>query len=265
LPWVGKLNTKTVVVLTVFLLIQPIEIFQMIAALFNPDYQLINANSEQYFKLLLEAQSNGSFWESGWSSLKYGQLATVAWNIENGRTTQIPGLFLLGMFLGRIRLFYNEKNHLKIWLGVLAIALLVFFPASGLHDMIPEHIARKEIVVPMQLLLKSWSNLAQTFMYVSGLVLLFYSIPIIHKFMMELTNFGRSSMTNYFLQSIFGSILWYGWGFGLYRYFGPAISFLIGIGMVFVQYFLCRWWLKTHSHGPFEGLWKKLTWIKIKR
>ena len=22
-------------------------------------------------------------------------------------------------------------------------------------------------------------------------------------------------------------------------------------------------WLKYHSHGPFEGIWKKLTWIKF--
>jgi uncharacterized protein len=82
--------------------------------------------------------------------------------------------------------------------------------------------------------------------------------------MMKLTGFGRSSMTNYFLQSLLGSILYYGWGFGLYRYCGPAISFLIGIVMVWGQYHFCRWWMKTHSHGLMEGIWKKLTWIKIR-
>jgi len=38
---------------------------------------------------------------------------------------------------------------------------------------------------------------------------------------------------------------------------------LTGIVMVLVQYYFCRWWFKTHHHGPFEGLWKKLTWMKI--
>ena len=265
LPFVAKLNTKTVAVITCFLLLQPVEIYQIISAIFNPDYQLINANSGKYFGVMAKMQENGSFWECGWNNLKYGQLATITWNIENGRTTQLPGLFLLGMLLGRIRLFYNEKSNLKTWLGVLAVALLIFFPAYGLYNLIPEYISRKEILVPMQLLFKSWSNLSQTFMYVSALVLLFYSIPIVHKFMMKLTNFGRSSMTNYFLQSILGSILYYGWGFGLYRYCGPAISLVIGIGMVLIQYFFCRWWLRTHSHGPFEGLWKRLTWINFER
>ena len=262
MPLAGKLNTKTIAIITVFLLIQPIEIYQTIAALFNPDYQIINANSGQYFRLMAKAQEQGSFWECGWNDLKYGQLATITWNIENGRTTQLPGLFFLGMLLGRMRLFYNEKSHLKTWLGILAIALLVFFPAHGLYNLIPEYISRKEIVVPVQLLFKAWSHLSQTFLYISVLVLLFYSIPIVQKFMMKLTCFGRSSMTNYFLQSILGALLYYGWGFGLYRYCGPAISLIIGIGMVLIQYFFCRWWLRTHSHGPFEGLWKKLTWIK---
>jgi len=98
-------------------------------------------------------------------------------------------------------------------------------------------------------------------MYISMLVLLFYSIPTVQKLMMKLTGFGRSSMTNYFLHAIFGFILYYGWGFGLYRYCGPALCLLIGVGMVIVQYCFCRWWLRRHSHGPFEGVWKKLTWI----
>jgi len=263
MPLAGKLNTKTLVAITVLLLIQPIEIYQTIAALFNPDYQLIDANSGKYFRIMMKSQESGSFWECGRDSLKYGQISTLTWNIENGRTTQLPGLFFLGMLLGRIRLFYNEKNNLKTWLGVLAVALLVLFPSYGLCNILPEHISRKEILVPMQLLFKAWSNLSQTFMYISILVLLFYSIPPVHNFMMKLTAFGRSSMTNYFLQSIFGSVLYYGWGFGLYRYCGPSISFLIGIGMVLIQYYFCRWWLKTHSHGPFEGVWKTLTWIKF--
>ena len=232
MPLASRLNTKTVAFITVFLLLQPIEIFQMIAALFNPEYKLIDANSGRYFWLMAETQEHGSFWECGWNNLKYGQLATVTWNIENGRTTQLPGLFFLGMLLGRLRLFYNEKNNLKTWLSVLAVSLLVFFPTYGLHNLIPEYIFRKEILMPVKLLFKSWSNLAQTMMYISGLVLLFYSISPVNKLMMKLTGFGRSSMTNYFLQSILGALLYYGWGFGLYRYCGPAISLLIGIGIV---------------------------------
>ena len=40
---------------------------------------------------------------------------------------------------------------------------------------------------------------------------------------------------------------------------------LIGAAVVVAQCFFCRWWLKSHSHGPFETLWRKLTWIDQKK
>jgi len=264
LPLFSKLNTKTVVIITCLLLLQPVEIYQIIAALFNPDYRLIDINSGKYFRLLGASQESGTIWKCGWDSLKYGQLASFIWDLENGRLTQLPGLFLLGMLLGRLRLLYNEKNNLKIWLAVLAGAIIIFFPIAGLYDLLPEHISRKELLVPATLLCKSWSSLAQMFIYVSILVLLFYSSRKVNRWMTKLTFFGRASMTNYFLQSALGACLYYGWGFALYRYCGPTASLLIGIVMVILQYRFCRWWFKTHSHGPMEGLWKKLTWMSFR-
>ena len=264
LPFFGKLNTKPLVFITCFLLLQPIEIYQLVCALLNPEYKLISANSGQYFRLMSEAQENGSFWECGWSSLRYGQLANLNWNIANGRMTQLPGLFLLGIVMGRLRLFYNEKNNLKTWLGILVIALIVFFPVYGLHNMLPSTIERKEILSPLMLLCKSWYSLSMTFIYISILVLLFYFSKRVNRWMMKLALFGRASMTNYFLQSIIGATLYYGWGFALHRYCGPFFSLLVGFVMVAAQYYFCYWWFKRHSHGPMEGLWKKLTWIKLK-
>ena len=264
MPFVGKLNTKVVAGITIFLLLQPIEIYQIIAALFNPDYQLINANSGKYFGAMFASQENGTIWECGWNSIKNGQLASFTWNIENGRTTQIPGLFFLGMLIGRLRLFYHEKNNMEIWLGILAVAVVVFFPIYGLYNLLPDSISRREILVPLRLLCKSWSGLSQTFIYISLLVLLFYSSEKVNRLMMKLCLFGRASMTNYFLQSVLGALLYYGWGFALYRYCGPTFSLLIGVLMALAQYYFCRWWFKTHNHGPMEGLWKKLTWMRFR-
>ena len=263
MPFASKLNTKSLAIIACFLLLQPVEIYQIIAASLNPDYQLIDANSSKYFMAMIPAQESGSIWECGWSSIKNGQLGTFAWNIENGRTTQLPGLFFLGIIIGRIRLFYHEKNNLKTWLGILAVALLVFFPIYGLYNMAPEFISRRELMVPTRLLFKSWSSLSQTLIYVSMLVLLFYSSQTVNRWMTKLTFIGRASMSNYFIHSVIGSMLYYGWGFALHRHCGMASSLLIGAGMVFVQYSFCRWWFKTHQQGPMEGLWKRLTWIKM--
>ncbi len=38
---------------------------------------------------------------------------------------------------------------------------------------------------------------------------------------------------------------------------------LRGLAVAVVQCQFSNIWLKYHSHGPFEGIWKKLTWIKF--
>jgi uncharacterized protein len=69
------------------------------------------------------------------------------------------------------------------------------------------------------------------------------------------------SLTNYVMQSIVGSFIYYGFGLGLYKYTGATISLLIGITLFLLQITFCRWWMKSHTHGPLEGIWHKLTWI----
>ena len=72
---------------------------------------------------------------------------------------------------------------------------------------------------------------------------------------------GRMSLTNYILQSVAGAILYYGFGFGLYKLTGATYGLLIGISLTLFFAFFCRYWTKRHKHGPLEGLWHKATWI----
>ena len=95
---------------------------------------------------------------------------------------------------------------------------------------------------------------------VTGLLLTFYRVKD-RSFFMRFTSYGKMSLTNYLGQSIFGSFLFYHWGFELGRYLGITYSFLFGILFVLLQMVFCSWWLRHHKHGPFEGLWKRLTWI----
>ena len=66
-----------------------------------------------------------------------------------------------------------------------------------------------------------------------------------------------------FPQSIIGCGLFAYYGFNLQTKLGITYAFFVGIAMVVVQCLFSNLWLKYHSHGPFEGIWKKLTWIKF--
>lgn len=78
---------------------------------------------------------------------------------------------------------------------------------------------------------------------------------------MKFAPYGKMRMTNYISQFIIGSLYFYYWGFLLGEYLRITYSFLFGIALFFCQFAFCTWWVKKHKHGPFEGLWKRLTWI----
>lgn len=94
-------------------------------------------------------------------------------------------------------------------------------------------------------------------------VLLWYGKEWFRKGLSFLRQFGKMSLTNYFLQSIIGCGLFAYYGFNLQTKLGITYAFFVGIAMVVVQCLFSNLWLKYHSHGPFEGIWKKLTWIKF--
>ena len=106
-------------------------------------------------------------------------------------------------------------------------------------------------------------NLMTATAIVSTVVLLWYGWPGFRRALHGMTFFGRMSLTNYLLQSLLGTALFYNWGMGLYRHVDVIYGTLAGVGIILVQYAFCRIWLRRHSHGPVEWLWKKLTWLDI--
>ncbi len=260
LPLLCRLSDRTVTIIAAILVLQPMDWGKVVYALFNPDYEAGKSLANYYFGIAFEVQKNGSFLETIRMNMWEGQLANFTWALEHGRILQTPGLFLFGMLVGRRGLFLYSKENEQLWLKILGIALLCFFPLYGLNNMLPAFIERTAIRVPLGLIISSLSNLSFMLVLVTGLLLTFYRVKD-RSFLMKFTSYGKMSMTNYIGQSVIGSLLFYHWGFELGRYLGITYSFIFGIFFVCLQMAFCSWWMRTHRHGPFEGLWKRLTWI----
>ena len=71
---------------------------------------------------------------------------------------------------------------------------------------------------------------------------------------------GRMALSNYLLQSIVCTTLYYSWGFGLYGRVGPLLGFVPTIAIYSAQVVLSVWWLRRFSTGPMEWLWRRLTY-----
>lgn len=260
LPLFCRLSNKTVAIVATILILQPMDWFKTIYALCNPDYVVGESLARYYFGVAFDIQKNGTFLETVRMNLWEGQMASLTWSLDHGRIMQTLGLFLFGMLVGRKQYFLHSERHEQLWLKALGLSLLCFFPLYGLNNMLPGFIERSAILAPLQIILSSLANLSFMVLLVTGLLITFYRIKD-RRFLLRFTSYGKMSMTNYIGQSVIGSLLFYHWGFELGRYLGITYSFLFGILFVLLQMAFCSWWMNHHKHGPFEGLWKHLTWI----
>ena len=255
-----RANNRVLVAATILFALQPVEIAYIIMGLIDPTTTSLNLGSGALFKAILPAQAEGSIVDVAIKGIQNGFPVNFLWAIEHGRFTQTIFLFLLGIYLGRRRLFYDEGNNVAIWKRVLVGSLCAFAVLFPLYKVVPNMIDTACIKESVKVMLNMWKNFAMMLFYVSGVVVLFYRTTA-KNFLIKIAPYGKMSLTNYLSQSIIGGFVFYNWGLGLYKYSGHTSSLMLGVLCVALQYLFCRWWLKSHSHGPFEALWRKLTWI----
>ena len=68
------------------------------------------------------------------------------------------------------------------------------------------------------------------------------------------------ALTSYLTQSIVLSVIFYGWGLGLYGRLGEARAAAIGVTIFGVQAVLSAAWLRRYRFGPVEWLWRSFTY-----
>ena len=73
---------------------------------------------------------------------------------------------------------------------------------------------------------------------------------------------GRMALTNYLGQSILGALIFYTIGLGLYGQFSGYYLYFIVAGIWTVQIIFSNWWLNRFRFGPFEWVWRSLTYRK---
>lgn len=73
---------------------------------------------------------------------------------------------------------------------------------------------------------------------------------------------GKLSLTVYLTQSIVMSIIFLGIGFGLYNQLSLYQSYIIALFVYVLQLIGCYYYLKHFKMGPFEWLWRKVTYLK---
>ncbi len=260
---VAKLSDKTLFAIAAILMLQPYEVFNLSIAIQNPGMKISDPVSWSYFAKIGEYITGDSLINTWIGNLTTGKTAVLLWNWENGRVFQTASLFMFGMLAGRRYLFTDSVENKKFWKRILIYAAILFVPLFIVKTYSGDWISSAAINRSFSTIVTSWSNMAFMLVLVSGFVLLF-NHKFFHRILNIFSSFGRMSLSNYIMQSIIGSFIYYGFGLGLYEYTGATYCLLIGIVLAVVQGYFSAWWIKKHNQGPLEIIWHKLTWIGTK-
>lgn len=251
---VCRLGDRTVFLIAAALTLQPFALFELLRALPDPALKLPDPASWAYFGRAEVYLKASSLWDAWWGNLTNGKVAVIRWSWENGRLFQIPALFMFGMLAGRRGLFALGPAARRFWARTLPAAALAF--AALFFAKEASWLAADGLRRPASTMLTAWSNLAFMLLLVSAFALCYrHALDIF-------APLGRMSLTSYMMQSVAGTLIYHGFGLGMYQHTGATVCLLIGLGLAVAQGYFSAWWLRNHTQGPLEALWHKLTWGK---
>ena len=169
-------------------------------------------------------------------------------------------MFLLGLYAGKKGIFQNIESNLpfikKAWKWSFAIAI----PMS-IAVIILQKLPNTNIYLSLSAIAGFFSMVGLVVFYITSITLLCQNA----KWLLRLKPFayvGRMALSNYLLQSIIGTLIFYNYGLGLYGQIAPAFGMVLALVIFAVQIFISKWWLERYQFGPMEWTWKSLTYGK---
>lgn len=249
------LNGPSILIKTIALIQPPVEINQPISTSLNP---VEKANS--YFQLII----NGDYKKLIVSNSSIGFINKYNYLKISGRLWVIPGLFLLGLWVGRKKWHENiEKIPL---IKLVLVTAFIGIPLILINFYLSAQ-TNSELVRYFGSIAKDASNIIIPLLYI-GSVLILYKSSIMQRFVKQLIPVGKMGLTTYVLQSAFGIFIFYGYGLGLLLKLSGTGA--LGLGLVFFigQVYFSKWWFSKYNYGPLEWLWRSGTnrsWQSIKK
>lgn len=196
-----------------------------------------------------EAYSSASFLDVVVFQALFSPFSFLAIALFQGLS--VMALFLLGLLAGRLRILERVGEVRSQFVRVLRLGILIGLPLNALF------------VYSSSSLIKSFAFVfgapVLSAAYVAGLAL-FAETRAGQTILTPIANVGRMALTNYVLQSLVCSLLFFGFGFGLYEQVGAAGLWSITFVVYLCQIPLSAWWLAKFQFGPLEWLWRSLTY-----
>jgi uncharacterized protein len=169
----------------------------------------------------------------------------------------VLGMFLLGTYAARRRWLRSIEKHRRatrqvMWLSLgLGLVLNELYVETHLGPLgLPQAYMRT-----FQVATRTTGALALVAFYVTAASLLMRREGVRRRLQL-LGDVGRSSLSNYLLQSLVCTTVFYSYGLGLYGQVGIVPSTLTAAVVFLGELRLSAWWLEHYTLGPVEWLWR---------
>jgi uncharacterized protein len=259
-------SNRTVCILIVATLLYPLASGALRLALMTPDivaHRVAEAQAWEASNNL--AYGHGSFLAAAREHARemahfYGDVWGV-WGIA-GFYVQMATTMLIGFLIGRngwvrrIPELMPWVRRLQGWALAVGIVCALVFGIVGEYARAPGPSPLKLLVSVAYVL----SRLGLMMFYVLTIVRA-AQLPSWQRRFAPIAAAGRMPLTNYLMQTLIATTLFYGWGFALWGRVGPAAELLLAPAIFFVvQVPLSMLWLRHFDTGPMEALWRRLTY-----
>lgn len=168
---------------------------------------------------------------------------------------------LLGFYAGRHRIFQNLPEHLPfihrlmLWtLGLGLISGLAFATSAVFVDS-----TKPTLLGVLSNIFYRFNRPLLCLFYLSAIVLLCQRAGWQAR-LAPLASVGRMPLTNYIMQSVICTTIFYNYGLGLFGKVGPALGLLLAVAIYAVQVIYSTWWLARFRFGPMEWLLRVVTY-----
>jgi len=180
--------------------------------------------------------------------------------IDGHRIFKVLGLFLIGFYVGRRRIYASLSEHRELLKSICVWGFAAGLPLSCLYAWCAMNGDPFGIVFHSAVY--AFSVVPMALAYAAGIGLLYLKRKD-RKIFRFPSYAGRMALTNYILQSVAGVIIYYGLFFGLGASMGLVYVEIIALSVFAIEVIISMLWLHYFRFGPLEWIWRMLTYCKL--
>ncbi len=168
------------------------------------------------------------------------------------------GLMLLGMAFFKLGVFSAQRSR-RFYAGLVAVAALLAIPVESYGVVLDFRYGWAPWSFFLGELFNYWPSIGVSLGYI-GMVMLASRTAALRRLTRPFAAVGQMALSNYLLQTVICTTIFYGHGFGFFGSVERLGQFGVVVAVSVVQLVWSPLWLHRFRFGPAEWVWRSLTY-----